>query len=82
MAPLQKLAFEVDFFACHGFEVEDGTNDALLDEAEGVAESSVEIDGAHEGFEGVSAEVGVVGAAVGLALDEAIDVELFGQFAE
>ena len=82
LAPLQKLTFEVDFFACHGFEVEDGTDDALLNEAEGVAESSVEIDGAHEGFEGVPAEVGVVGAAVGLALDEAIDVELFGQFAE
>ena len=82
MAPLQKLAFEVHFFACYGFEVEDRADDALLDEAEGVAESSVEIDGAHEGFEGVPAEVGVVGAAVGLALDEAIDVELFGQFAE
>ena len=82
LAPFEELALEVHFFARHRFEIEDGADDAFFDEAEGVVKTSVEVDGAHECFEGVAAEVGVVGAAVGLALNEAIDVQLLGETAE
>ena len=82
LAPLEELALEVHFFARHRFEIEDGADDAFFDEAEGVVKTSVEVDGAHERFEGVAAEVGVVGAAVGLALNEAIDVQFLGETAE
>ena len=82
LTPLEELALEVHFFARHRFEIEDGADDAFFDEAEGVVKTSVEVDGTHECFEGVAAEVGVVGAAVGLALNEAIDVQLLGETAE
>ena len=44
--------------------------------------TSVEVDGAHECFEGVAAEIGVMGTAVGLALNEAIDVQFLGETAK
>ena len=82
LTPLEELALEVHFFARHRFEIEDGADDAFFDEAEGVVKTSVEVDGTHECFEGVAAEVGVVGAAVGLALNESIDVQFLGETAE
>ena len=73
LLPFQEFTLEVHLLICHRVEVEHSTDDALLDKLKRIAETAVEIDGTHEGFKTVTFEVGVVCAAVCLALDEAIN---------
>ena len=47
LAILQQFAFEVHFFLRHALQIEASADDLLLNETEGVAETTVEIDGSH-----------------------------------
>ena len=82
LAPFEQFALEVHLLVRHPFEVEHSSDDTLFDKTESVVETAVEIDSAHQGFKGVAAQVRVVGAGVRLALDEAVDAEVFGQTSE
>ena len=76
LAILQKFAFEVHFFLCHTLQVNLLFEDAFFDKPECIFKASVKIDGAHECLEGVPCDEGIVGTAVGMALDEAFESDL------
>ena len=82
LAPFEEFALEVHFFLSHGVEVDVGSDHAVGDEPVAILESAVEIDGSHECFKSVSANVGVAHACALCGLDECFESHLLGESVE
>ena len=82
LAPLDEFALVVFLAAGQILEVEVLVDDALLEEAEAVAVTTVKVNGTDKGFERVPGEVAVVRCAVDFAFYQPVESDFFGDLIE
>ena len=82
LAPFQQLALEVDLLPCKLVNVDMTVQYSLRHEALAVGIPAVQVDGAHEGFEGIACHVAVVRLVLCMPLHEFVEPYLHGQPAQ